>query len=190
MRIYVLFAHPDPESFNGQLAAGYCSAAIAAGHEVRRQDLFELEFDPILRLGLRAVQPLEVDLIAARANLDWCQHFVLFYPVWWGNVPAVLKGFFDRALYSEITYHHDVDDPLWSKMLEGRSAHIITTSDAPEAWLKAHNRDSDISAVRRGTLEFCGIKPVKVTRVGGVKDLDIKAREKWIKRVARHGAAP
>ena len=111
MRIYVLFAHPDPESFNGQLAAGYCSAAIAAGHEVRRQDLFELEFDPILRLGLRAVQPLEVDLIAARANLDWCQHFVLFYPVWWGNVPAVLKGFFDRALYSEITYHHDVDDP-------------------------------------------------------------------------------
>ena len=190
MRIYVLFAHPDPESFNGQLAAGYCSAAIAAGHEVRRQDLFELEFDPILRLGLRAVQPLEADLIAARANLDWCELFVLIYPVWWGNVPALLKGFFDRTLYSEITYHHDVDDPSWSKMLEGRSAHIITTSDAPEVWLKTHNRDSDINAVRHGTLEFCGMKPVKVTRVGDVKDLDIKAREKWIKRVARYGAAP
>ena len=53
MRIYVLFAHPDPESFNGQLAAGYCFATSAAGHEVRRQDLFELEFDPILRLDQR-----------------------------------------------------------------------------------------------------------------------------------------
>jgi len=189
MRIYVLFAHPDPESFNGQLAAGYCSAAIAAGHEVRRQDLFELEFDPILRLGLRAVQPLEVDLIAARANLDWCEHLVLFYPVWWGNVPALLKGFFDRILYSEITYHHDVDDPSWTGMLQGRSAHIITTSDAPASWLKDHNRDSDLNAVRRGTLEFCGMGPVTVTRIGGVKDMDTKRRDRWIDRVRHHGHA-
>lgn len=188
MRIYVLFAHPETDSFNGNMAEAYCSAAIASGHDVRRQDLFELSFDPVLRLGLRAVQPLEPDLIAARANLDWCGHLVLFYPVWWGNVPALLKGFFDRALYSEITYRHDVEDPSWSKMLEGRSAHVITTSDAPEAWLKVHNRDSDVNAVRRGTLEFCGMNPVKVTRVGGVKDLDLKAREKWIKKVGRYGA--
>jgi NAD(P)H dehydrogenase (quinone) len=188
MRIYVLFAHPENDSFNGNMAEAYCSAAKASGHDVRRQDLFELSFDPILRLGLRAVQPLEVDLVAARANLDWCERFVLFYPVWWGNVPALLKGYFDRTLYSEITYRHDVEDPSWSKMLEGRSAHVITTSDAPEAWLKGHNRDSDINAVRRGTLEFCGMKPVKVTRIGGVKDLDVKARDKWIKKVGNYGA--
>ena len=189
MRVYGLFAHPDTDSFHGRLAEAFCSAATASGHEVRRQNLFELSFDPILRLGLRAVQPLEVDLIAARANLDWCERFVLFYPVWWGNVPALLKGFFDRALYSEITYHHDVEDPSWSKMLAGRSAHIVTTSDAPKSWLKAHNRDSDINAVRRGTLEFCGMAPVRVTRIGGVKDLDLKEREKWVKKLGRIGAA-
>ena len=189
MRIYVLFAHPDSDSFNGHLAEAYCSAATASGQEVRRHNLFELNFDPILRLGLQAVQPLEVDLVSARANLDWCERFVLFYPVWWGNVPALLKGFFDRTLFSELTYHRDVEDPSWRRMLEGRSAHIVTTADAPKSWLKVHNRDSDINAVRRGTLELCGMKPVKVTRICGVKDMVPNERDDWIKKVGSYGGA-
>lgn len=188
MRTYILFAHPDLDSFSGTLAEAYSSAASANGHEVRRQNLFELNFDPILRLGLRAVQPLEVDLITARANLDWCERLVLFYPVWWGSVPALLKGFFDRTLYSEITYRHDVEDPGWRKMLKGRLAHVITTSDAPKSWLRIHNRDSDINAVRHGTLEFCGMSPVKVTRIGGVKDLDTSQREKWKTKIGHYAA--
>jgi putative NADPH-quinone reductase len=184
MRIYVLFAHPDTESFNGRIAEAYCAAAAAQGHEVMRQNLFELDFDPILRFGLRAVQPLEPDLIAARANLDWCERFTLIYPVWWGNVPALLKGFFDRTLYSEFTYRHDIDDPFWQKLLQGRSAHIITTSDAPAAWLRSRYKDADIHAVRNATLEICGVRPVRVTRIGGVKDLSRARREKWLTRIA------
>jgi NAD(P)H dehydrogenase (quinone) len=184
MRIYVLFAHPDPQSFNGRLADAYCDAAVAAGHEIRRDNLFELNFDPILRAGLKRVQPLENDLIAAQANLSWCERFVLIYPVWWGNVPALLKGFFDRTLYSEFTYRHDVKDPRWSKLLEGKSGHIITTSDAPAAWLRSEYRDADIHAVRNATLQICGMKPVQVTRIGGVKDLSPVKRQNWLTRVA------
>lgn len=185
MRIYVLFAHPELDSFNGHLADAYCSAATRRGDEVRRQNLFELKFDPILRHGYRRVQPIENDLISAQANLDWCQHFALFYPVWWGNVPGLLKGFFDRALYSEITYRYDVTDPSWSKLLAGRSADVVTTSDAPAAWLRRQYRDSDINAVCRATLEFCGMKPVRVTRVAGVKDLSPGERERWLLRVTK-----
>lgn len=184
MRIYVLFAHPNPASFNGQLADAYCAAAAALGHETRRDDLFDLRFDPILRHGLQRVQPLENDLIAAQANLNWCERFVLFYPVWWGNVPALLKGFFDRTLYSEFTYRHDVADPFWKKLLVGRSAHIITTSDAPAVWLRTQYRDADLHAVRNATLEICGMNPVRTTRVGGVKDLSPAKRLKWLERIA------
>ena len=70
MRIFVLFAHPDVQSFNGRLAEAYCAAATAGGHEVRRTNLFELDFDPVLRAGLKRVQPLENDLIAAQALLN------------------------------------------------------------------------------------------------------------------------
>jgi NAD(P)H dehydrogenase (quinone) len=184
MNIYVLLAHPETDSFNGHLADAYCAAATAHGHEIRRQNLSELAFDPILRHGYHRVQPLEMDLAAAQANLSWCEHFALFYPVWWGNVPALLKGFFDRTLYSELTYRYDVQDPFWNKLLKGKSAHIVTTSDAPAAWLRLQYRDSDINAVRRATLEFCGMRPVRVTRVSRVKDLDLARREKWLTRIA------
>lgn len=189
MRIYVLFAHPSPDSFNGQLCEAYCAAARAAGHEVRRQDLFEMSFNPVLREGLRRVQPLENDLIAAQANLDWCEHFVLFYPVWWGNVPALLKGFFDRALYSQFTYRHDANDPRWRKLLAGRSGHIVTTSDAPAEWLESRYHDADINAVKAATLEICGMQPVEVTRIGAVKDLKPPQRAEWLAHIAETAKA-
>ena len=184
MRIYVLFAHPELDSFNGRLADAYCAAAAEHGHEVRRQNLCELQFDPILHHGYHRVQPLEVDLMAAQANLSWCEHMALFYPVWWGNVPALLKGFFDRTLYSELTYRYDVEDPFWNKLLTGRSAQVFTTSDAPASWLKRQYRDSDANAVTRATLGFCGMKPVHVTRISRVKDLDGRKREQWIAKIA------
>jgi putative NADPH-quinone reductase len=185
MRIYVLLAHPDTDSFNGALADAYCAAALAAGHEVRRQNLGELAFDPILHHGYRRVQPLENDLIAAQANLSWCERWVIFYPVWWGNVPALLKGFFDRTLYSEFAYRYHDDDPFWEKLLKGRQGHIVTTSDAPSIWLAIQYRNADLNAVRRATMEFCGVAPVRVTRIDRVKYLDAAARQDWLARIAR-----
>jgi NAD(P)H dehydrogenase (quinone) len=185
MRIYVLLAHPDTDSFNGAIADAYCAAATAAGHEVRRQNLGELDFDPILHHGYRRVQPLENDLIAAQANLSWCERWVIIYPVWWGNVPALLKGFFDRTLYSEFAYRYHDDDPFWDKLLKGREGHIITTCDAPSAYLWVQYRNADINAVRNATMEFCGIKPVKVTRIDRVKYLDDAARQDWLARIAK-----
>ncbi|MGN6486613.1 MAG: NAD(P)H-dependent oxidoreductase [Devosia sp.] len=185
MRIYVLLGHPDTDSFNGALADAYCAAATAAGHEVRRQNIGELQFDPILHHGYRRVQPLETDLIAAQANLSWCQHWAVFYPVWWGNVPALLKGFFDRTLYSEFAYRYHDEDPLWDKLLKGRSGRIVTTSDAPAAWLWLQYRNSDLNAVRRATMEFCGVSPVRVTRIDRMKYLDTTQRQAWLTRLAR-----
>lgn len=171
MRIYLLLAHPDSVSFNGALADAYAEAALAAGHEVRRQNIGELTFDPILWKGYREIQALEPDLIAAQENIRWCERWVIFYPVWWGSVPGLLKGFFDRVLCADFAYKYHEKDPFWDKLLKGRSAHVVTTSDAPTLWLWLQYRNSDVNAVRRGTLEFCGFSPVRVTRIDRVKYL-------------------
>lgn len=184
MRIYVLVGHPDSTSFNHALADAYCAAALARGHEVRRQDLGAMAFDPILHHGYHTIQPLEPDLEAAQTNVTWCEHWVIFYPVWWGNVPALLKGFLDRTLYSDFAYRYHDNDPFWDKLLKGRSAHVITTSDAPAIWLWWQYRSSDIDAVRRATLEFCGFSPVRVTRIGSMRRMPPDARQRWIDRVA------
>ena len=184
MRIYVLVGHPDRDSFNTALADAYCAAAVANGHEIRRHDLAELSFDPILHRGYKLIQPLEPDLVAAQENLTWCEHWVIFYPVWWGNAPALLKGYFDRALTPGFAFRYHDNDPFWDKLLAGRSAHVITTSDAPDLFLRFAYRNGDINAVKRATLEFCGFAPVKVTRIGPMRYFDDNKRRHWLARIA------
>ncbi|MGB5555167.1 MAG: NAD(P)H-dependent oxidoreductase [Flavobacteriaceae bacterium] len=185
MNIYVLLAHPDKESFNGQLAEAYFSAAKEKGHEVRIQRLGEMKFDPILWKGYKEKQELEPDLVQAQENILWCEKWVIVYPIWWGSVPALFKGFLDRTLYSGFAYKYHDNDPMWDKLLKGRTGELITTCDAPNWWIWWQYRNSDLNAVKRATLEFCGIKPVKVTRISRVKYLDENQRIKWIDRLVK-----
>lgn len=62
LRIYILLAHPDSDSFNGRLANAYEKKAKEKGHDVRRQNLGALHFDPILWKGYKVIQELEPDL--------------------------------------------------------------------------------------------------------------------------------
>lgn len=183
MRIYLLLAHPDKESFNGRIADAYEQTAIAQGHEVRRQNLGEMQFDPILWKGYRVPQPLEDDLVQAQQNLLWCQHWVIVYPIWWGSVPALLKGFFDRTLDKGFAYKYHKDDPFWDKLLKGRSAYVITTCDAPWIWIWWQYRNSDKNMVKWATLWFCGFNPIRFTRFDRLKYRDEPQRLKMLQKI-------
>lgn len=184
MKIYLLLAHPDTDTFNGALADAYEQAAKNKGHVVRRQNIGELRFDPILWKGYKEIQELEPDLRRAQENILWCDKWVIIYPIWWGSVPALFKGFLDRALLPGLAFKYHEKGPWWDKLLKGRMAHVITTCDAPALWIWWQYRNSDLGTVRRATLEFCGIKPVKMTRIGRLRFLDEAQRGKWIRRVA------
>ena len=185
MKIYLLLAHPDSNSLNAALADAYEKSALEKGHEVRRQNLGEMRFDPILWQGYKTIQALEPDLKTAQENILWCEHWVIFYPIWWGSVPAILKGFIDRALHPGFAFKYHKTGPFWDKLLKGRSAHIFTTSDAPWYWILFAYRNSDINMVKRATLQFCGISPVKVTRFSGVRLSEEKTRLGWVEKVKR-----
>lgn len=185
MNLYILLAHPDKDSFNAQIADAYAQRAADLGHSVRLQRLGEMRFDPILWKGYKVVQELEPDLRQAQENILWCQKWVLIYPIWWGSVPALFKGFLDRTLYSGFAYKYHQTDPFWDKLLTGRCAHLITTCDAPRWWIWWQYRNSDLNAVKRATLEFCGIRPVAVTRISRVRYLSPKQRAEWIEKIIR-----
>ncbi|MBO9565307.1 MAG: NAD(P)H-dependent oxidoreductase [Niastella sp.] len=185
MKIYLLLAHPDQNSFNGQLADAYEQEAVRKGHTVRRQNLGALHFDPILHTGYHSMPELEPDLQQAQENIMWCDKWVIVYPMWWGSVPALFKGFLDRTLTPGFAYKYHDKDPFWDKYLKGRSAQIITTCDAPVIWIWWQYRNSDINALRNATLRFCGISPVKIKRIGRVKYLDQQQRLKGITSVVR-----
>lgn len=186
-RILVLVGHPAAASLDRSLAEAYAEGARASGAEVRELRLSALQFDPILHEGHHAVQELEPDLRAAQELILWANHLVIVYPIWWGSVPALLKGFLDRALYSGFAYRYHDDGPLWDKLLRGRSARLITTSDAPGWWIRFAYRNSDVAMMKHAVLEFCGVSPVRVTRFTRTRHRTDGERNGWIERARALG---
>ena len=94
-RTLVIDGHPDPESLTAALARAYVAGA---GDDAVALTLRDLDIDPFLHAGYRAGQAVEPDLARAREPDRWSEHITVLTPVWWGSAPALLKGFFDRAL--------------------------------------------------------------------------------------------
>ena len=182
--ILIILGHPDANSLCGGLADSYQQAAQAAGHRVTRINLGELDFDPILHHGYSQIQPLEPDLLAARLAISAAQHLVFVYPIWWGGMPALLKGFFDRLLLPGYGFKYRANSPWWDKLLSGRSALCLVTMDAPPWYFRWVNRMPGHQQMRRTILEFCGIKPVKILSFGPVKSASAAQRQTWLKQAA------
>ena len=186
-RILLLLAHPAPSSLCHALAESYRKGAEAAGHEVRFLSLGELAFDPILHDGYNTIQPLEPDLVAAQEAITWAQHLVFVYPNWWGTMPALLKGFFDRVFLPGFAFRYRDDSPFWDRLLTGRSAHLLVTMDTPPWYYRWVFRMPGHNQMKRAILEFSGIKPVKITSFGPVRHATPERREKWLARAYAFG---
>lgn len=178
-KIFILLGHPDEDSFNCTLANEYERGANEAGHEVRRQNLGDMQFDPVLRHGYRTIQELEPDLKMFQENVSWCDHFVIFYPSWWSAMPALLKGVFDRAWLPGFAYKF-TGDFSWQKLQKGKTARVVVTSDnIPFAqWILVGDTTNEIA---RGILGFAGFK-VAIKKFGYLKHFGSMARREKIKR--------
>ena len=165
-KILIILGHPDLDSYNYALFNAYKKGALASGAEVRELIIRDLNFNPNLSFGYRKRTELEPDLIAAQDAILWANHLVWIYPVWWGSLPGILKGFIDRVFLPGFAFQKREGSIWWDKLLKGKSARIISTLDQPAwyYWL-VYNAPSN-NAMKKLTLQFCGINPVKTTTIG------------------------
>lgn len=185
LRTLVVLGHPDSDSFCGHLASTYAEHARSAGREVQLLRLGDLEFDPVLRQGYRkGIQPLEPDLAAAQHAISWAQHLVFVYPIWWGAMPALLKGFIDRVFLPAFAYKFR-SDSSWDKLLRGRKADLLVTMDAPPWYFRWVQRMPGHHQMQKAILEFCGIAPVRISSFGPVRSASEQQRRRWLDRVAQ-----
>jgi NAD(P)H dehydrogenase (quinone) len=166
-KILVLVGHPDSESFNKRIADCYADGAREKGHEVKRVNLGDLQFDPILRKGYKIIQELEPDLKQLQEDIKWCEHLVIVYPSWWSTMPSLLKGMFDRIWLPGFAFHFHPHGYWWDGLLKGRTARVFVTSDSH--WLLARIIFGDsTNEIKRGILWFAGIK-ASISKIGGLK---------------------
>ena len=150
--------------------------------------LGDLKFDPILWKGYKTIQELEPDLVKAGELIQWANHIVFVYPNWWGTMPALMKGFFDRVFLPGFAFKYRDNSAFWDKLLSGRTAHLIVTMDTPPWYYRWIYRRPGHNEMKRTILGFCGIKVVKITEIAIVRNSLPKKRDKWISMVERLGS--
>lgn len=187
-KILVIQGHPRSESLCSSLAREYAAAAQQGGSQVDLLDLPQLKFDPILREGYKAEQALEPDLVKAQQLIRAADHLMFIFPSWWASMPALLKGFLDRVFLPGFAFKYRKNSPLPEKLLKGKTARIFITMDAPGWYYRWFNRAPGLRLLKFGTLEFCGVKPVKYNLFGPVRGAPEKLLQKFINEARRIGA--
>lgn len=187
-KVLLIQGSPKAGSLCEALGEAYARGAEAGGGTVRRVVVRDLAFNPYLGGGYERSRALEPDLEAAQASIKWAEHLVWVYPIWWGFMPAMLKGFVDRTLLPGFAFKYREGSALWDKFLTGRSGRLIVTMDAPPLYNRIAYRNGGPHLMRKAILGFCGVKPVRVTSIGSVKMSGAVKRAKWLARVERLGA--
>jgi len=188
-RILLVNGHPDAGARHliHALIEAYADGAQAAGHALRRVDVAALDF-PLLRSQHDWEHgALPPSLQSAQDDIAWAQHLVLCFPLWLGDMPAVLKGFLEQVARPGFAFKKGGDNPFGHKGLTGRSARVIVTMGMPALLYRWYFRAHSVKSLERNILGFVGIAPVHQTLIGMVEQLGEAGVAKWQARLRRLG---
>lgn len=187
-KILLIQGHPDaaPHLCHA-LASAYGEGARDGGHEIRTVDVAALDF-PVLR-SQKAWEEGELPpaLRQAQEDLRWCEHIVMFFPLWLGDMPALLKAFLEQVARPGFAFGRGEGSPFGRKHLAGRSARVVVTMGMPALVYRWYFRAHSVKSLERNILGFVGIAPVHETLVGMVGNFKAEDSKKWLAKLRRLG---
>ncbi len=190
-RIVLIQGHPDAliPHLGHALEDAYAQGAEAGGHEVRRVAVAQLDF-PLLRSEEAWKDgALPAALAQAQTDIAWAQHIVLFFPLWLGDMPALLKGFLEQVARPGFAFQAQGDDLFARKGLSGRSARVVVTMGMPALLYRWYFRAHSVKNLERNILGSVGIAPVNETLIGMVDKLGDAGVQKWTDKLRQLGGA-
>lgn len=187
--ILLIQGHPDisQEHFCHALEHHYAQGAVAAGHKIRTIKIAELDF-PLLKSQKEwetgaTPEPLK----KAQEDILWANHLVFFFPLWLGDMPAVVKGFLEQVARPDFAFIPESKNPFAKKALTGRSARVIVTMGMPAIVYRWYFRAHSVKSLERNILGFIGIHPVNETLIGMVDTLGSAKSNKWFQKMQALG---
>lgn len=187
-RIVIIQGHPDTSErhFCHALADAYAKGAERAGHHVERIDLGRMEIPFLTSQQEQEEGTVASALAQAQASIKAADHLVFVYPLWLGEMPALLKAFLEQVMRPGFAY--DIHKPpLRNGLLSGKSARVIITMGMPSWFYRLYYGSHSLKALKIGILRFVGIKPVRATLIGGVGGARFRG-EPWLETLERLGA--
>ena len=178
MKVFVVYWHPEPQSFNSAMFRTACEMLAGAGHEVKTSDLHEMHFDPVsgrnnfttvkdpnyFKQQIEEMYATEMTGFSAEIEsemkkIEWCDLLIWQFPLWWFGLPAVLKGWVDRVFAMGRVYGGD--RIYEGGVFHGKRALLSLTTGGPEEAYRKGAFNGDIAGIlrpiHRGMLQFVGI---------------------------------
>jgi NAD(P)H dehydrogenase (quinone) len=186
-KIAIVVGNPMRDSYSEALGLAYLRGAESGGHEAKLFLLAHMKFDAILREGYRREQPLEPDLVAARQALQASDHLVFVFPLWAGDMPAIMKGFIERVLQPDLLAIQAAGDKANWKIFMGKSARIIMTMGMRGWFYRWYYGAHALKLLRRNVLHLIGVKPVRSTIYGMIEAVGDETRKQWLREVEALG---
>jgi NAD(P)H dehydrogenase (quinone) len=192
MRLSLILAHPAPGSFNHAIADTVVAEARRNGHEVCFHDLYAERFDPSLPADeAEETAALAPEVARHCREIAAADGIVIVHPNWWGQPPAILKGWVDRVMRPGVAYDFlegDGGDGIPVGLLKARVALVFNTSNTAAAREQEVFGDPLEAIWKRCVFGLCGVKTVHRETFSVVVTSSREQRAEWLRRAERQVA--
>lgn len=193
MKTLIVFNHPHEGSYCTSILHAAEKGLKAGAHTFRIINLDRDGFDPVMRAkDLKAFAMagkdmddalLDVDplVMKYKEDLEWAEHLVIIFPIWWMTSPAMTKGFIDKVIFPSVAYNM-VKGKLVSR-IPVKKVTVITTMNTPAEIYKEMFDNSIEGSMLNGTFRQIGIEDVEWISLNGVKQADQEQRIEWLTQI-------
>ncbi len=185
--IAIIVGHPRRGTYCEALAEAYRRGAETGGHRARVFLLSQMRFDPILHEGFSKPQPLEPDIEEAQRAIGAAHHLVVVFPLWYGCLPALLKGFIERVFQPGFATEKAKTAMGFRPLLTGKSARVIVTMGMPGFVYRWYFGAHALKMLKRNILGFVGFSPVRDLVLGSIEAVSGGRRQRWLDEVEALG---
>lgn len=187
MKQLIVYAHPNPASFNQSILKAAEETAKAKGDEVVVRDLYALNFDPVLKGSdfeklMSGKTP--ADIKTEQDYIRWADALVFIYPIWWVGMPAMIKGYIDRVFTQGFAFSIGANGV--EKLLTGKKAVIFNTQGQPREYYEACGMFDSLKKTSDFSIfEFCGINITQHSFFPAVPYVDDATRKGYLEEVRK-----
>lgn len=184
MKVLIILGHPDKKSFNHAIAAICRTQLEKNGHTVFFHDLYDENFSPLHQIDNQNTDSeIDKNIQTHTFHLKTCDAIIVIHPNWWGQPPAIVKGWLDRILLPGVAYDFQPNEkgiPVPFGILKAKTGLVFNTSNSPD-----DPENDPLELIwKKSVFQFCGISKNERISFSKVKESDKKERSRWLSEVA------
>lgn len=190
MKVTVIYSHPWEGSFNHAILKTVKESLIRNKHTFNIIDLNKEGFNPVFKVKelslFKLGKYLDPKVGKYQKMILNSDHLIFIFPIWWGDVPAILRGFFDKVFLKKWAYDQTDAGFLKGKLNFIKSSSLIMTMGAPKVYYHLSLKSSIRKNIAVRILKMCGIKKSDLIAFCSIDKSTGLSRKKWLEEIKNY----